>query len=67
MAQGVLVTVEKDGAYFDEVETDEDGFFGFSFHHKGKETPYQISATGYASETVYLKAGRLAEVELTLP
>jgi hypothetical protein len=47
--------------------SDEDGFFGVSFHHKGKKTKYTISAPRYESEEVYLKAGRLAEVILTLP
>jgi PKD repeat protein len=61
---GVLVTITGPDGLLGQVTTDEDGFFGYAFHHKGKEAKYTLSADDYESADVYLKAGRFAEAIL---
>ena len=44
------------------VTTDADGFYGYAFHHKGKQFEYIVAPDGISPVTVQLKAGRFAEV-----
>lgn len=44
------------------VLVDEDGFFGYSFHHTGKVFNYIVDPMDYDAVIVQIKAGRLAEV-----
>jgi hypothetical protein len=48
------------------VTTDEDGFYGYQFHHKGKKFRYIVITDGYGSDSVFLKAGRFAEVNFII-
>jgi hypothetical protein len=62
---GFVVTISgpsiPDGSV--DVYVDEDGFYGYAFHHTGKRATYTISPVStYSPKTVQLKAGRFAEV-----
>lgn len=41
--------------------TDEDGFYGYSFFHKGKPATYMVEFEEHGQTTVEMKAGRFAE------
>jgi hypothetical protein len=44
------------------VYTDEDGFYGYAFFHKGKRATYTVDAGIYGTATFQMKAGRFVEV-----
>jgi hypothetical protein len=58
---GVTITITGPDGWSAVVITDDDGFFGYSFHHKGKQAKYTVTATDYQTVEIWLKAGRFGE------
>jgi hypothetical protein len=65
--EGVTVIITGPDGFYAEVETDEDGFYGYAFFHKGKRATYTVDAGIYGTDTVLMKAGRFWEVNFITP
>jgi hypothetical protein len=66
---GVSVVITRDGDIVFEGITDDDGFYGWNYFHKGKPATYIVTfdiATNPFGEVV-LKAGHFAEVSYPTP
>jgi hypothetical protein len=50
------------GSIYTIVLTDDDGWYGLEFKHKGKAADYTIETSGYAPQIITLKAAHFSEV-----
>jgi hypothetical protein len=64
VGEGVAVTISGECIPDNSVTvyTDEDGFYGYAFFHKGKRAKYTVDAGIYGKVYVEIKAGRFVEV-----